>query len=59
MLYRSLSACEVLRRESPRLTWSVRHSAMTCALCLLNFREEAFLGRVSRSMLKKSIVNSR
>ena len=59
MLYKSLRACEVLRRERPRLTWRVRHRDMTCALCLLNFREEAFFGRVFKSMLKKSIVNSR
>ena len=32
---------------------------MTCALCLLNLREEAFFGRVFKSMLKKSTVNSR
>lgn len=59
MLYRSLRAWEVLRRDSPRLTWKVRHRAMTCALCLLKFREDAFLGKVFKSMLKKSIVNSR
>ena len=53
MLYRSFKACDVLRRESPRLTCSVRHKDMTWALCLLNLREEAFLGRVFKSMLKK------
>ena len=52
-------ACEVFRKESPRLTWRVRHRDMTCALCLLNLREEAFFGRVFKSMLKKSTVNSR
>ena len=36
MLYRSFKACDVLRRESPRLTCSVRHKDMTWALCLLN-----------------------
>lgn len=59
MLYRSLRAWEVLRSERPRLTWSVRHKDMTCALCLVNLREEAFFGRVDKSMLKKSNVNSR
>ena len=38
---------------------SVRHRDMTWALCLLDFREEAFLGRELKSMLKKSNVNSR
>ena len=59
MLYRSFKACDVFRRESPRLTCSVRHKDMTCALCLRNFREDAFFGRVVKSMLKKSTVNSR
>ena len=47
-----LKSWEVLRRDSPRLTWRVRHRDMTCALCLLNFREEAFLGREFKSILK-------
>ena len=42
-----------------QIACSVRHKDMTWALCLLNLREEAFLGRVFRSMLKKSIINSR
>ena len=59
MLYKSLRACEVFLRERPRFTWRVRQSPMTWALCLLNFREEALRGRVSKSMRKKSVVNSR
>lgn len=43
MLYKSFNACDVLRRERPRLTWKVRHRDITWALCLLNFREEAFI----------------
>ena len=38
---------------------AVRHRDMMWVLCLLNLREEAFLGRVFKSILKKSIVNSR
>ncbi len=59
MLYKSFRAWEVLRRDSPRLTCRVRHRDMTCVLCLLNLREEAFFGREFKSMLKKSIVDSR
>ena len=32
---------------------------MTCELCLVNLREEAFLGREFKPMVKKSTVNSR
>ena len=53
MLYRSLRACDVFLRDRPRFTWRVRHRDMTWALCLLNFREEAFLGREFKSMLKE------
>ncbi|GAA6441602.1 hypothetical protein K150096H7_53550 [[Clostridium] symbiosum] len=41
------------------MTCMVRHRDMMCALCLENFREEAFLGRESKLMRKKSTVNSR
>lgn len=34
--------------DNPRLMWRVRHRDTTCALCLENFREEAFLGREFR-----------
>ena len=37
----------------------VRHRDMMCALCLENFREEVVFGRESKSMRKKSTVNSR
>ena len=37
MLYRSLRACEVLRRDRLSLTCRVKHRDMIWALCLLNF----------------------
>lgn len=37
----------------------VRQRDMTCALCLENFKEEAFFGSEFKSMAKKSTVNSR
>lgn len=37
----------------------VRQRDMMCALCLLNFREEAFFGRLFKSMRKKSTENWR
>lgn len=52
-------ACEVFLKDNPRLMWRVRHRDMTCALCLENLREDAFLGREFKSMAKKSTVNSR
>lgn len=57
MLYRSLRVCEVFLSESPRFTRKVRHRDMTWGLCLLNFRGKVLLGRVFKSMQKKSIVN--
>ena len=56
MLYRSFRACEVFRRDRPRLTCRVRHRDMTWALCLLNFSEAAFFGREFKSMLTIDIV---
>ena len=50
-------ACCVFLRDKPRLTRKVRQSDMICALYLLNFSEDAFFGRVFKSMSKKSIVN--
>ena len=55
----SFKACAVFLSDSPRLTLYVRHRDMTCALCFVNLRDEAFFGRVVISNLKKSITNSR
>ena len=48
-----------MRRERDRLTWRVRHRAMTWESNLENLREEAFFGREFKSMRKKSTVNWR
>ena len=50
---------QVFLSERPRFTCKVRHRDMTWKSNLRNFRDEAFFGRKFKSILKKSIVNSR
>lgn len=49
----------VFLRERPRFTCRVRHRDIVWESNLVNLREETFEGREFKSILKKSIVNSR